>query len=825
METKPQSDLNPEEIKSTQEQNSLPSEEAAENSSNLPVEPIHEAANDEISTTDIPEPEDVPQEEATAEVEAMETSSAEAASADNEAVETPETEAVSDDVVEVGNPETAEAITDKVADETEEVFVSADVEVPVAETIHEEQPENDTVEVDADNTEVKVVDGPVADESSDLQPGIELIKEAIPTEEKQVETAPVAEISAPEITPGFAIPTLENEVPLLPIAALPEMESDGGDDEDTEDQDETEVDDLAGLDGMSREELVSKLEELVTESDVLKIKNDVSLIKVAFLKLNKDFKHEAYQKLVALSENTEGEGDDTEAPTVVPDDEVEERFKAAFQIYKHNKSKFNEEQEKLKTQNLEAKNLILEELKALIGSEETLKKTYDEFKILQERWKSIGMVPKTEVNNLWQNYHFLVEKFFDKVKINKELKDLDLRKNLEAKMELCEKTEELLLETSIIKTFKQLQQYHEDWKEIGPVPQDKKDELWERFRSATDQINERRREYYNEMQEGLEQNLAAKTILCEKAEQLIGVENDSIKSWQDGTNQITELLQIWKTLGPAPKKQNNEIWARFKTSLDAFFNAKKEFYNKLKEQQMHNYNLKLDLCVQAESLRSSTDWRNTTRELINMQNEWKNIGPVPRKQSDKVWKRFRAACDEFFQTKSAYFKNVSGHEEENMKLKLDLIEKAKVFEVGENRNEAVETLKDFQRQWMEIGHVPIKEKEKLQTDFRAIINKHFEKLKMESISMGASNYRNRVDRMAKDAPDAGRVISKERNYVQGKIQQLQDEIKTWENNIGFFAKSKTANLLKQEFEKKIDKAKEELQLLEAKMKMLRETNQ
>ncbi len=816
METKPQSDLNPEEIKSTQEQNSLPSDEAVENSSNLPVEPSLEAPNEEVSTAKISELEELRQAEAIAEVEEVATPKAEDAVSAEILLEESATE-----VEDIPTPKEEDYIAVEIPAEAEEVVEPADAEAPAAEHSPEALSEKETVEVEPDNQAVEAVEMPETAEISDSQPGIELIKEAIQTDEVQTETAAVSEDSAPKLT----VPAIENEATLLPIVALSEMESEGSDDEDAEDQDETEVDDLADLDGMSREELVSKLEELVKESDVQKIKNDVSRIKVAFLKLNKDFKHEAYQKLVALSDNVEGEGEETETPTVVPDDEVEERFKAAFQIYKQNKSKFNDEQEKLKIQNLEAKNLILEELKALIGSEETLKKTYDEFKILQDRWKTIGMVPKTEVNNLWQNYHFLVEKFFDKVKINKELKDLDLRKNLEAKIELCGKTEELLLETSIIKTFKQLQQYHEDWKEIGPVPQDKKDELWERFRSATDKINERRREYYNEMQEGLEQNLAAKTILCEKAEQLIGVENDSIKSWQDGTNQITELLQIWKTLGPAPKKQNNEIWARFKVSLDAFFNAKKEFYNKLKEQQMHNYNLKLDLCVQAEALRSSTDWRNTTRELINMQNEWKNLGPVPRKQSDKIWKRFRAACDEFFQTKSAYFKNVSGHEDENMKLKLELIEKARAFEVGENRNEAVEALKDYQRQWMEIGHVPIKEKEKLQADFRAIINKHFEKLKMESISMGASNYRNRVDRMAKDAPDAGRVISKERNFVQGKILQLQDEIKTWENNIGFFAKSKTANLLKQEFEKKIDKAKDELQLLEAKLKMLRETNQ
>ncbi|HLO91076.1 MAG TPA: DUF349 domain-containing protein [Lentimicrobium sp.] len=595
------------------------------------------------------------------------------------------------------------------------------------------------------------------------------------------------------------------------------------DEEDVDEIEESheEIETSPAFEGLNREQLVEKLEELVQDSNVNAIKSAVSNVKVAFLKLNKEFKHDEYQKLV--EQNVESEGETAEVPAI-QDDAIEERFKAAFNIYKHNKAKYNEEQEKVKVQNLEAKNQILEELKNLINSEETLKKTYDEFKTLQEKWKTIGMVPKNDINTLWQNYHFLVEKFFDKVKINKELKDLDLKKNLEAKMQLCEKAEELLLETSIIKSFKQLQQYHEEWKEIGPVPQDKKDELWDRFKSATEKINERRREYYNEVQDGQEQNLAAKQILCEKAEQVLSQEIDSIKGWQDASNQITELLKIWKTIGPAPKKQNNEIWSRFKASLDNFFNAKKDFFNKLKEQQMHNYNLKLDLCLQAESLKNSNDWKNTTKELINLQSEWKKIGPVPRKQSDRIWKRFRAACDEFFTRKTDYFKNIQSHEDENLKLKQDLIEKVKAFEIGDDRNAAVEALKDYQRQWMEIGFIPIKEKEKLQNEFRSVVNKHFEKLKMESFAMGAQNYRNKIDKISKEAPEAGRIISKERNFLLGKIQQLQEDIKLWENNIGFFAASKTANLLKTEFEKKISKAKEELALYEAKLKMLRESN-
>ncbi|MFA6949243.1 MAG: DUF349 domain-containing protein [Lentimicrobiaceae bacterium] len=642
-----------------------------------------------------------------------------------------------------------------------------------------------------------------------------VVKEAV-VQEIVADEVTAQEVSTPKPIDEVSVP--EVMVPSEPAILLDQTEEDEID--EIEESHFAEGD--AQYEGLTREQLVEKLEELVTDSDVNVIKSAVSLVKVAFLKLNKEFKHEEYQKLV--EQNVEVEGETPAEAPVIQDDSIEERFKAAFNIYKHNKARYNEEQEKVKVQNLEAKNLILEELKVLINSEETLKKTYDEFKILQDRWKTIGMVPKNDINTLWQNYHFLVEKFFDKVKINKELKDLDLKKNLEAKMQLCEKAEELLLETSIIKSFKQLQQYHEEWKEIGPVPQDKKDELWERFKSATEKINERRREYYTEVQDGQEQNLSAKTILCEQAEQVSVQDVDSIKGWQEASAQITELLKIWKTIGPAPKKQNNEIWARFKASLDNFFNAKKDFFNKLKEQQMHNYNLKLDLCLQAESLRNSNDWKNTTRELINLQSEWKKIGPVPRKQSDRIWKRFRSACDEFFAAKTEYFKNVQSHEDENLRLKQELVEKVKAFEVGEDRNKAVDALKDFQRQWMDIGFIPIKEKERIQNEFRAAINKHFEKLKMDSVAIGAQNYRSKIERMSKDAPEANRVIGKERNFLLGKIQQLQEDIKLWENNIGFFAESKTANLLKTEFEKKINKAKEELVQFEAKLKVLRESN-
>jgi len=561
---------------------------------------------------------------------------------------------------------------------------------------------------------------------------------------------------------------------------------------------------------MDREQLVKMLEEIVVNVDVNEIKSQVAQIKVAYLAIANKERQDMYQN-VAASE---------EAENFEVVDPLEERFKTAFGIYKHNKFRFTEDQEKIKVLNLEAKKKILDELKVLINSEETLKKTYDEFKALQDTWKGIGMVPKAEAQGLWQNYHFLIEKFFDKVKINKELKDLDLRKNLERKIELCEKAEELVLESSISQSFKRLQELHEEWKEVGPVAQDKREEVWDRFKTATEKINDRRHEFYKQIQGDLEANHAAKVLLCEKAEQIVNTEYNSVKQWQDSTQQVNELLKMWKSVGQAPQKVNNEIWNRFKAQLDLYFSNKKEYFGKLKDQQLNNYNLKVELCLQAESHKLSTDWKNSSRELIKLQDEWKKIGPVPRKHSEKIWKRFRVACDEFFNTKNEYFKGLQASEGGNLQIKLDIISKLDAFEYSESRQESLNKVKELQRQWMDTGHVPIKEKDRIQAEFKAAVNKIYDKLKVDSQEASQMNYRSKYENV-KDQPDAGRIINRERTGLQSKIDSLKEEILLWENNIGFFARSKQANLLKAEFEAKIARAKEELASLEAKAKILR----
>jgi hypothetical protein len=564
---------------------------------------------------------------------------------------------------------------------------------------------------------------------------------------------------------------------------------------------------------LPKEQLVTLLEDAVKVEDFNSIKTEVALIKVAFQKKEKDDKETLLNKFIEDGGKKE---DFDHSP-----DPLTERFNAAFAIYREKKIRFNEALEKQKLENLATKLRILEELKHLVESEEELKRTYDAFKTLQEKWKEIGIVPKSEINNLWQNYNFLVEKFFDKVKINKELKDLDLRKNLEAKMELCEKTEELLLETSIIKSFRQLQKYHEMWREIGPVLQDKKDEIWERFRNATEKINERRRDYYDKLREDQEKNIEAKVALCEKAEQIAELVITTAKDWQEQTTLLNDLLKEWKGIGPAPKKQNDDLWIRFKAGIDNFFNTKKEFFGKLKEEQINNYNQKLNLCLQAEAIKENQDWKHTTEELIRLQHGWKKIGPVPKKYSDKIWKRFRAACDDFFHAKSTYFANVDSKEEENLKLKQDLIAQIKEYQFGADNNENLQIIKDFQRKYMEIGHVPMKVKDSLHREFREAINAHLDKLQIGTIEKSTISFKSKFETIA-HSPNANQTIYKEKSFIIAKINTLKNDIKLWENNIGFFANSKKANVLKDEFLQKIEKAKEDIKVMEEKLKFLRE---
>ena len=597
----------------------------------------------------------------------------------------------------------------------------------------------------------------------------------------------------------------ETTIPVVDDEQLPEIETVGIENEEEETVIETAMPNFADL---SKEQLVEMMEEIVKDQDVNKIKDKVIAINLQYNQLKKD----EHDKQMEKNLQVEGEGQETPEAVEEQKDTLDERYAAAFAVYKENV-------ENQKAENLGKKKALLENLRVLVDSEESLKKIYDEFNSIRKQWNEIGAVPAADNKDLWNNYHFLTDKLFDKVKISRELRDLDMKKNLEAKLALCEKAEELLTEKSLTKSFKALQKYHEEWKEIGPVPQDKKEELWNRFKSATDKINKIRREYYAKLQEDQAENYATKTALCEKAEELINEELNSVNAWQKKSDELSELLKVWKTVGSASLKQNEELWARFKQSMDNFFAKKKVFFDALKEQQTENFNRKVQLCVEAESLQESTEWKKATEQLKKLQEEWKTIGPVPKKRSEKVWKRFRAACDAFFTRKSEHFSGIKGEEDANLKAKQELIEEMKAYEIKADRAENIEAIKAFQRRWFEIGHVPSKAKDSINGEYKKIVDALFDKMKINENEISTAEYKEMVAGL-KDNPESRDKIRRERNAMTTRIQKLRDEIATLENNIGFFANSKQSEVLIAEYEKKISRAKSDLKVLEAKLKIL-----
>ena len=594
-------------------------------------------------------------------------------------------------------------------------------------------------------------------------------------------------------------PVVDEELP--EIVNAPEMEEDEVVEENNE------------FEGLNKLQLVEMLEELVQDADVQNIKDKVAAVRLHFNKLNKEDMDNELDRFI------QGGGEAESFQHV--EDPIEQRFNAAFGIFKANRAKQNEDMEKQKTENLAKKQAILDELKEIIASDESLKKTYDDFRALQDRWKEIGPVPAAENSNLWNNYHFLVEKFFDKVRIGRELRDLDMKKNLDSKIELCEKAEELLDEKSITKAFKALQKLHEEWKEVGPVPQEKKDEIWERFKAATDKINQIRREHYAKIEEEQAGNLETKKALCDKAEELIAEEYTSVNAWQKKSNELSEIFNVWKTVGPASKKDNEEIWQRFRGAMDTFFAKKKAFFASLKDRQTENLERKTQLCIEAEALMESTEWKNATEQMKKLQEEWKTIGPVPKRHTDKIWKRFRAACDTFFNRKNEHFSGRRTEEEANLAAKKALIEEIKAFEIGPNRNENMEAIKAFQKRWIEIGYVPVKHKDAINKEYRELIDGLFDTMRKNQNEASTNEFREMMEGW-KDDPTANDRVRRERNTLQTRIQKLRDEIAAMENNIGFFSNSKNSELMRAEYEKKINKAKEDLKVLEAKLKIAEE---
>ncbi len=459
---------------------------------------------------------------------------------------------------------------------------------------------------------------------------------------------------------------------------------------------------------LTLEELVDQLKIILEKSDLQKTKDRIENIKINFYK-----KHHA--AIEANKKEFLDAGHFLEDYIVAPNP-VEEQFKAYYTVYKEKRAELNVNIEEEKQKNLALKYQIIEKIQQLAQGNESLNRTYHEFRELQKQWQEIGLVPQSELNKLWELYNYQVEIFYDFLKLNKDLRDLDLKKNLELKLELCARAEELLMEPKIISAFKDLQKLHTQWREIGPVPADKKDELWERFKQATAKINKKHQDYFEDLKKEQANNLKAKTLLCEKVDEILGLEHTSPKQWEDSSNEIIELQRLWKLIGFAPKKENNKIYAHFRKSCDTFFDNKRQFYSKNKEAEETNLQLKTELCLQAESMQDSTEWRKTTDLYIELQKKWKTIGQVPRKHKDEIWNRFRKACNAFFNKKSAHFATRDDAQENNLELKLKLIEKVKNFQLTEDNLADFKTLNEIQNKWTEIGHVPLKNKDEILVD-------------------------------------------------------------------------------------------------------------
>lgn len=468
--------------------------------------------------------------------------------------------------------------------------------------------------------------------------------------------------------------------------------------EQPEAEPEPEVEPEVDYSAYTREELVAAMRDLLG-GEVQSIKNRVSAVRARFGELEREAQDAAFQQFLA-----DGGNKDEYQPAT---DALTDEMRRLHERYRAMRQKYIEEIEAAKQRNLQAKQGLIEELRQLVDSdEEQVRSALDKFNAIQERWKAIGEVPREQMNDLWQNYHFQIEQFFNKLKINRELRALDQKRNLEEKIKLCEQAEELIMEPSVTKAFKGLQDLRVRWKEVGPVPNEQNEEIWQRFCNAANQIDERRREYYDQRKEELDNNLLAKQALIDKAIELTEKRPESTKEWNDTTTALDDLLKVWKTIGPVPREVNEEIWSKFKGVIDRHYSDKKEYFGTIRDEQEANYQKKIDLCLKAEAIAKREDWKKATDELLQLQQEWKSIGATSRKVSEKVWQRFRGACDEFFAKKGEFFKERRSSESENLAQKEAILAELKAHQFGENREENLAAIKEFQRRW-EIGRAHV----------------------------------------------------------------------------------------------------------------------
>ena len=557
----------------------------------------------------------------------------------------------------------------------------------------------------------------------------------------------------------------------------------------------------------NKKEVLARARE-IAQGEEAPQKEEVDYLKTAFYKLH------IAEREARLKEYIDG-GGDPETYQILPDVD-EEAFKAEMGIIKEKRQKLFKEQEQEKQENLQKKLNIIEKIKGMATSPEEANKSYKEFKALQEEWKEIKNVPAEKANELWRNYQLYVEQFYDLLKLNSEAREYDFKKNLELKTKLCEAAEKLADETDVISAFHQLQKLHQEYRETGPVAKELREDIWNRFKAASTVINKRHQQHFEELRAKEEDNLARKTALCEKVEAIAAEENKGSGDWERHTKEIIDIQAEWKKIGFAPQKMNVKIFERFRAACDNFFGRKAEYFKGLKDTFKENAEKKRALIEKAKALQNSTDWKSTSDKLINLQKEWKTIGMVPKKLGDQLWEEFLGTCNKFFEARNAAGGG-RGEERQNLEKKRDVIERLKAVaeEKGENLQEKVQQLVE---EYQSIGHVPFKEKDKVYEEYHAVLDKLYKDLNITVAKRRLSKFKDNLKQVAERGENA---LDNERARLMRQYEQLKAEVQTYENNLGFLnASSKKGNSLIDEMNRKVQKLKDEVQLVHDKIKAI-----
>lgn len=562
---------------------------------------------------------------------------------------------------------------------------------------------------------------------------------------------------------------------------------------------------------LTKEEILAKLKEVVADVENV-AKPEIDGLKQSFYKLH-NAEQDAARKLFIENGGA--------AENFVPQtDCVEEEFKNIMSVIKEKRSALTAELEKQKEMNLQVKLSIIEELKELVESPDDANKSYTEFKKLQQQWNEVKLVPQAKVNELWKNYQLYVEKFYDLLKLNNEFREYDFKKNLEIKTHLCEAAEKLADEEDVVSAFHQLQKLHQEFRDTGPVAKELRDEIWARFKAASTTVNRRHQQHFEALKEVEQHNLDQKTVICEIIEAIDYKELTSFASWESKTQEVIALQNKWKTIGFAPQKMNVKIFEHFRKACDEFFRRKGEFFKSLKEGMNENLEKKRALCEKAEALKDSTDWKATADELTKLQKEWKTIGPVAKKYSDAVWKRFISACDYFFEQKNKATSSQRSVEQENLEKKKAIIEKLNVIDDQMDTEEATQLVRDLMKEWNGVGHVPFKEKDRIYKQYHSQVDKLFERFNISASNKKLSNFKSTISSIQEGSPQA---LYREREKLVRAFDNMKNELQTYENNLGFLTtSSKKGNSLLTEINRKVEKLKADIELVKEKIKVVDE---